>query len=119
MRIELPFPPKELSPNARVHHMTRYRKGRFYKEQCEWITIAFPLLMAVRKRLAASNDLIPVTMTIYKPSRRGDDDNIEAAFKSGRDGVAKALKVDDSRFRVTRIVAPETKKGGLIVLEFN
>lgn len=35
----------------------------------------------------------------YPPDKRHrDDDNMAAAFKSGRDGLADALKIDDKRF---------------------
>ena len=45
----------------------------------------------------------------FFPPRRGarDDDNAEAAFKAGRDGVASALRVDDSRFVVSRNLRDE------------
>lgn len=119
MRVEFPYPPRKLSPNARVHHMARYRLASKFKDQCFWIMALTPGFGAFRARLTKFDGLIPIIMTIYRPSPKSDDDNIEAAFKAGRDGIAAALGVDDGRFRVTRVISPETKKGGLIVLEFN
>jgi crossover junction endodeoxyribonuclease RusA len=40
-------------------------------------------------------------LDFYPPDRRArDDDNIIAAFKAGRDGMAEALGINDRRFRV-------------------
>ncbi|KPB75963.1 Uncharacterized protein AC505_3618 [Pseudomonas syringae pv. maculicola] len=46
--------------------------------------------------------------------RRRDDDNCIAAFKSGRDGVAQALGIDDSRFVTQLQISAETVKGGAV-----
>ena len=46
--------------------------------------------------------------------RRRDDDNCIAAFKSGRDGVAQALGIDDSRFVTQLQISAETIKGGAV-----
>ncbi|WP_341519847.1 hypothetical protein AABC73_14950 [Pseudomonas sp. G.S.17] len=46
--------------------------------------------------------------------RRRDDDNLVAAFKSGRDGVAEALGIDDSRFATLIKLSKETIKGGAV-----
>lgn len=44
--------------------------------------------------------------------RRRDDDNIIASFKSGRDGIADAIGIDDCRFITRPWVHTET--GGYI-----
>ena len=42
--------------------------------------------------------VVSITPTIYRPIKRGrDSDNFWTGMKSGLDGVAKALGVDDSR----------------------
>jgi len=46
--------------------------------------------------------------------RRRDDDNCIAAFKSGRDGVAQAMGIDDSRFVTQLQISAETIKGGAV-----
>lgn len=45
--------------------------------------------------------------------RRRDDDNLVAAFKSGRDGIADALGVDDSQF-VTQFEIGPVAAGGSV-----
>ena len=49
------------------------------------------------------------------PDRRHrDDDNIIAAFKAGRDGLADALGVDDKRFRIHSWVKSDPVRGGMV-----
>lgn len=55
-------------------------------------------------------------LTFYPPSaHKRDDDNLEAAFKAGRDGVAEAMGVDDNRFQVTREVGGVVSGGCVMV----
>ena len=60
---------------------------------------------------------IALKVTFVQPDRRHRDrDNLLAASKAALDGVAAALKVDDSRFEpvtVSRVFG--TKPGALIV----
>ena len=52
----------------------------------------------------------------YPPDkRRRDDDNVIAAFKAGRDGLADALRIDDSRFRLHPYL--QTKPGGFVLVK--
>ena len=94
-RIILPWPPAALNPNAR-DLWAKIRAGKAYRKACWAETIAqfgsagYFLPGPLRLRL----DFFPPT------DARRDDDNIEAAFKAGRDGVAAALRVDDSHFRM-------------------
>lgn len=96
-RIVCGWPPVELSPNARVHWSVSRPIGRKYREDC------WALTLAAKPRVPAAGP-IRVQLDFFPPNRaRRDDDNAEAAFKSGRDGIADALKVDDSRFRITKV----------------
>lgn len=47
--------------------------------------------------------------------RRRDDDNMLASFKSGRDGVADALGVDDNKFVTSFEVCSPVQDGAVIV----
>jgi len=48
--------------------------------------------------------VVRITPTIYRPIKRDrDSDNFWTGMKSGLDGVAKALGVDDSRFALMPI----------------
>lgn len=94
MRITLPYPPKELNPNGRLHWAKKHKVTKKYRQDCR--------LLVLRSRAKITWDgLIHIRIMFYPPDRRRrDDDNMLAAFKAGRDGVADALGVDDSRFRV-------------------
>ncbi len=61
---------------------------------------------------------IHLWIDFYPPDRRHrDDDNMIAAFKSGRDGLADALKVNDKRFRSHPYVRDEI--GGMVRVRFS
>lgn len=89
-------PPKELSPNARVHHMHRHRVGQDFKRLAYYA--AYDALLHAPYRV--NNAPINVAYTVYweKGRRMYDDDNLVASLKAARDGIAQALGVDDKRF---------------------
>jgi crossover junction endodeoxyribonuclease RusA len=106
--ITLPWPPKDLSPNSRVHWARKSKAAKTYRALCNIIT----------KQSGAKVDwdgVIHVWMDFYPPDkRRRDDDNMIGSFKSGRDGMAEALGVDDKRFRIHPWVKDEI--GGKVVV---
>ena len=105
--IVLPWPPKELSPNARVHWATKARKAKAYRAECRLLT-----LMA---GASAPEGLAVLALEFVAPDRRArDDDNLVAAFKAGRDGIAEALGVDDRRFVTEFRMSGETTPGGMV-----
>jgi crossover junction endodeoxyribonuclease RusA len=58
-----------------------------------------------------------VRLQFFKPDKRARDwDNMLAAMKSGLDGLADAMGVDDSRWRLSFDVADETVPGGLVLV---
>lgn len=108
-----PWPPKELNPNARVHHMAKARIAKKYRETCHlmalsmWGGLARAMKVPERKNLH-------IWLTFEVPdNRKRDDDNLIAAFKPGRDGIADALKVDDSAFAL-HVVRGMKHKGGRV-----
>ena len=105
--IDLPWPPKELSPNARVHWTKKAKAAKAYRLEC--------FILAKAAGITAPEGKILWTVEFFPPSRRAyDDDNLLARIKALRDGVADALCVDDRRF-VTQFSVSETViKGGLV-----
>jgi len=105
--IDLPWPPKELSPNARVHWTKKAKAAKAYRLEC--------FILAKAAGITAPEGKILWTVEFFPPSRRAyDDDNLLARMKSARDGIADALGVDDRRF-VTQFSVSETViKGGLV-----
>lgn len=97
-RIVCHYPPVELNPNARVHWSVHRRVAGKYREDCWALTLAAKVRVPAEGKIRLRLDFFPPTRA------RRDDDNAEAAFKHGRDGIAQALKVDDHRFRITEKV---------------
>lgn len=117
----LPFPPRQLSPNARIHWGRKSSVAKKYRYDCclrakvaiqenRWRTDA------LQKLVQETGETIHLFLDIYPPDRRGrDDDNIIAAFKAGRDGLADAMGIDDKHFRIHPLVhRDEPVKGGKI-----
>lgn len=108
MQVTLPWYPKQLSPNVKTHWGTKAKYARIYRTEA-WAQ--------TRKALGIVNlkGDFPVTLTItfVPPSRRNYDlDNCLAAIKSGLDGVADALQVNDHRFRLEPFMSDDI--GGFI-----
>lgn len=107
--VVLPWPPKELSPNARLHHMALHRVKKAYRTAC-WLQ-ARKAGMSAATLLGAEE--AEVHLVFYPPDKRNRDaDNMLASMKAGLDGLADALKVDDSIFRVTFDVSDDI--GGMV-----
>lgn len=107
MNVTLPWPPRELSPNARAHWSKKSKVAKNYRRTCHLLCFDAGLTApAARMRLVL--EFVPPDL------RRRDDDNMLAAFKAGRDGIADALKVDDHHFVTTFSVAKDTTPGGAV-----
>jgi len=116
-RLVLPWPPKELNPNNRSLHPAK-RSGfvKRYRHDC-WALALEAFGVGGGAVLFPGAAPIAVRLDFFPPDGRSrDDDNCEAAFKAGRDGVAQALNVDDRRFVVTRRLRPEVR--GCVVMTF-
>lgn len=113
--IELPWPPKELTPNfKRRKHWSAYRlKSLKYREDCAWLVKQHLL----SEGLAVSPAGLRLTsVTFYPPDhRKRDDDGMIGAFKAGRDGVADALGVDDHSFRPAYHFGEPVKNGKVVI----
>lgn len=103
--IILPWPNRVLHPNARSHWAAKAKAAKAYRKAAGWLT-------------KASGDTVDgmgavdLHITFYPPNKRKHDlDGCLSAIKAGIDGVADALKVDDSRFTI-RIEKGEIIKGG-------
>ena len=60
------------------------------------------------KTAKPERDKVAIDLTFYPPDRRHrDDDNMLAAMKAGRDGLADALGVNDHKFKTSIEVAEE------------
>lgn len=106
--LALPWPPKELSPNARAHWRKKAKAAKSYRTTCH--------IMTKQARIVAPEGKVHLVLTFCPPDRRRrDDDNCLASMKSGRDGIADALGIDDSRFETT-IRMGEPRPGGAVLV---
>lgn len=108
--IELPFPAKILWPNGRGHHMVKHRETKKHKEWARRATLAaYPGYRP--------ESTVTLIATFYpKTANTIDKDNASAALKAYQDGIASALRVDDSTFNEPRIHFGEPVKGGKVVV---
>jgi len=91
--VKLPWPPKELSPNSSLHWSKKSKKKKEYRTAC------WALTLEAKLQAPEGDGKIEIDITFCPPDKRHRDaDNMVAAIKSGLDGVADALKVNDKRF---------------------
>lgn len=108
MLIILPWPPKELSPNSRGHWAALAKAKKAYREACAWTA-------KLHGASPIQADGLHLTIEFVPPTRRAFDlDNALARMKSGLDGLADVLGVDDSRWSLTIRKAPEGEIGGMV-----
>jgi len=114
IRIELAYPPPQLSPNRRYHHMERWRFQKAARDTAYWLTRA----ALGHDRFEHDGGDIPVRVTFnpIKGKARPDDDNALASMKHSLDGIALGLGVDDKHFRPS-IEWAEPVPGGKVVVE--
>lgn len=103
--IELPWPATELHPNARVHWSVKARKAKAYRADAGFITKAAKV---------SAGEILHITF--MPPDRRHRDlDGMFSAIKSGLDGVADAMGINDRHFRFVLEIG-EVVRGGRVVI---
>jgi crossover junction endodeoxyribonuclease RusA len=92
--VILPWPHKDLSPNARVHWAVKAKQVKLARQSAWW--------MAKHSKLKiADNESIQLYITFFPPDNRAyDEDNLVARCKSLFDGLADGFGVNDNRFRL-------------------
>ena len=108
-RVTLPWPPKELSPNARVHWSKLAKAKKAYRAEC-----AYQAMYQGARGVKAEK--LHVSLVFYPPTRRAFDlDNALARMKSGLDGLAGVLGVDDKHWSLS--IAKADQVGGMVKVE--
>lgn len=106
--IELPWPPASLSGHNTGHWRS---KSSIVAKHREWAKNATLAAMPV---IPETGD-IRLAITFYPPDRRGDRINYPNRMKPLLDGIADALKVNDSRFLPSYHFAEPVKNPRIIV----
>lgn len=110
MKFILPWPHKDLLPNARVHWARKAKRAKMYKNDC----IICIQGSTDRKDLRGASRFI---VTFRAPdNRKRDTDGMVGAFKHGFDAISHVSGVDDSKFEWTAIRG-EPVSGGQVVVE--
>ena len=114
--ITLPWPDTSLMPNR--------KNGRHWGgTQAAKVRARQDGYFGAKKALGTSElvdqERMPVKITFVAPdARRRDIDNMLACIKPQLDGIAQALRIDDSCFRpITLDDAMDTKKVGFLIVE--
>jgi len=111
LEFYLPWPYRELSPNARVHWAKRARFAELAKN--EGYLRAYPLKMHARR-----DARFAVTLTFHpKDKRRYDLDNLIASMKAACDGICLGLGIDDAQFASVTGVWGERRKPAEVVVK--
>lgn len=106
--VTLPWPPAALSPNSRTHWSVLARAKKSYREACAW--------SAKSQGMTAMEGKQHVSLVFVPPSRRGFDlDNLLSRMKSGLDGLADVLGVDDKHWSLS--ISKEDGIGGFVRVE--
>lgn len=110
MKIELPFPPSSLSGHAKGNG--QWRKITDTKKHREWARNA---ALEAGLSVPETGD-IRIHVRFVPANRRGDKVNFPNRMKPVFDGIADALRVNDSRF-VPSYEFAEPEKPGRVEIE--
>jgi crossover junction endodeoxyribonuclease RusA len=113
MRLELPWPPATLTPNAkrRTHWRVYSKDTASYRNACAWL--------ARSQGAKASSAYLHLRITFHPPdNRKRDLDGMLGQFKAGIDGLSDALGVDDSGWSLS-IARGDKAPGGQIIVEIS
>jgi crossover junction endodeoxyribonuclease RusA len=109
--IELPFPSSKLA--GHTDGKGRWAKIAVTKQHREWARCA---TLAIGPCNITGTGDIRLVVTFYPPNRRGDRVNFPNRMKPYFDGIADALKVNDSRFLPSYHFAEPVKGCGKVVV---
>ena len=116
MNLQLPLPPRKCAPNGdKGSWRAKHTATKFYYQEAWAETLAIPYA----ERAALAGQKLTIALTFCTKGSRGtgrysprDHDNATASFKSGQDGICKALGVSDSHeWLQSAGVAIDTSRG--------
>lgn len=111
MKIKLPWPHRNLSPNARTHWAALALAKKRARHTAFWLT------QEAMNGEWTTPESLHLSITFNPPDGRARDlDNMLASIKAHCDGISDALGVDDSKWSLS-ITRGEPVKGGQVVVE--
>lgn len=109
IKLQLPFPPSELSPNKRLHWGSIAKAKANFRAKCNLLT------RDQHPEKAKYGQDFDLTMVFVPPDRRHyDRDNLIARMKSGLDGMCDALGIDDIQFMSVTASLSRDSLGGFV-----
>jgi crossover junction endodeoxyribonuclease RusA len=115
--IDIPMePPREVSPNARVHWRVKARATREFREVAMWATLDATYTHSEDTFDALWEHGIVMDAEIQwgRGRKRIDDDNAWASLKAARDGIAAVLHENDARMTCGRLT--QTRGDGRVIV---
>tara|TARA_Y100001980_G_C14251154_1_gene96160 strand:- start:41 stop:472 length:432 start_codon:yes stop_codon:yes gene_type:complete len=113
IEVVLGWPPSDLSPNKRLHWTKLATAKKQYRQKCN--SVAKEQLKKYKKVTENIPERLVLEMTFIPPDRRNyDRDNLVARMKSGIDGLADALKINDKRFNTVISTMDQDYLGGFV-----
>lgn len=115
LEIILPYPSKELMPNRKngKHWGATVKAKDDARDYAYYATLA-----ALRTNDVPVGDTLPLIINfIASDKRKRDLDNLLSSAKGQIDGVARALKIDDSRFEPITIARGYDKTNSCMQLK--
>lgn len=116
--ITLPWPKRVLFPNARAHWAVRAKEVQRHRH---WARLAANNASELFCPGKLHNETVVIHYRIrYTPptNRRRDEDGVISSCKAYLDGIADALSVNDTRFRITGVQAEKSSRPGSVDLIF-
>lgn len=111
IEIELPLPPRVLSPNVSRGYMTKARAKKAY------VANITPLLNVARTEARSRGVALPLPgvvecgLTFVVPRLDQDADNLVAQFKVGIDALARWGFIENDNAKHLRYLAPIVERG--------
>lgn len=110
--VPIPLPDRGLHPNGRENPWKKAALTKAYRDTSTYLTRS-----AIARRVKdkdpfelPSEGSIPIHVTYHpKTNRRRDRDGAQASLKAALDGIADALRVNDTRFVVAPVEWGELK----------
>lgn len=111
--IELPWPPRSLSPNVRKHWAVKAKDAKQARVTAAWCARQ----AGIRPNDPDIPQALRVTAVFSPPDNRlRDEDNMISSCKAYFDGISKFIGVDDSKWSIA-IRREKPVKGGLVRIE--
>jgi crossover junction endodeoxyribonuclease RusA len=104
LTIHLPWPLSDLSPNTRIHWAKLAKAKKAYRREC-WAQSLVAGAVEFAKDIPSDKKL-SVHLEFVPPNKRPyDEDGLVSRMKSGLDGIADALGIDDRMFKLSQEIA--------------